>query len=1792
MKQIHLIFTKALLMALLTMTAQTAWADKALTSADFQIDNSIAEGIVGHYYLNMPTTGKNTLTLTAEDIAAGKGIFKVYDDGGKDGNYSSNCNGYLIITAPSGYKKNVTGTVIVTGDDFSEIGWYSSYLGRISSGPTYSDYHDISTPYDKFDAIRFYSDETGEAAGIDLNVVVYSTTAEYGVTVESATHGSVIASPTAAKPGDLVTLTATSDNNYILSGISVKDALNNTIEVSGGTWYNNTATFTMPITPVTVTPTFSNTLTGLSINMPKTGSQTVTIPNGVTSFKVYDDGGEGGSENSWNHANNYSKDCNGYLIITAPSGYRVSLTGRVATEKATGNEQRDYLTIYDGAYDGSGNIPDYLGSDEKIVSDGASYKNIGPLVGTTLSVTLYFHSNGTDTRAGVDLTASIVEAVSYGITINSATGGTVSASPSSAIGGDLVTLTATPTSAEYLLQNIEVTYGSNNKVAVSGGTWNNNTATFRMPTSAVTVTPVFTNNLTAEDGLFVNMPAQGHVTIDNFPSNLLSFKVYDDGGVSSNYSNICDGYLTLTAPNGYRLQLTGYVKAESGIDYLTVYDGADTSADNLGNERYGNTEGDGEDIGTLTSSGVSMTLYFHSSETNNWSGLNLKVLVVEATALNINCGSSTGNHIVANPAEALPGETVTLTAIHDADHILSGISVKDAINQDVVVNWHLYADEATFTMPSSAVTVTPTFSDVAINMPVSGTIAADIPGSVASFKVYDDGGKDGNHTSGCDGMLLLTAPENYIMEVSGTVTTKSDGTTYLAIMDGATTGSNSFPGAEALHSNTDNVEQNIGPYTTTGRNMLFRFCSTSSDTYPGLKLTVKLINTVADYNVNVSNTEGGSVTPDPTSGKLGDVINLTATPSTGYMLNGISVEDANQNAVTVTGGEWYSNNTASFSMPGSDVTVTPSFTNDWTANSLSAIIPKTGDKTITIPSGVQSFKVYDHGGTAGAYDAYCNGTLTLTAPDGYVLQLTGTIMTGSNSDDWLSVYNGANTSATPLLNQKTSDVVGMVLQTTDIGVIASSDNNMTLQFHSGPSISSFSTGLDLTVTLVSKTEEFAIVIPTVSNGSVSVESSVLTAKVNDLVTLNASPDEGYLLGMLRVVDANSNVIPTEWNVFENTATFTMPGSAVTVTPEFVSTNPLSINIPRYGTVRATIPAGITSLKVYDDGGASGSYSNGCNGQLILTAPAGYVLQIAGTMTTENDDVLRALNGTDNTGSSIFTKSPGTNGTPTTIDAKVSTGNSVLIRFESDSNPNNYAGLDLTVTLVPITYTISFNKNNDSATGTMDAQPHTYDTKLALTANSFEYTGYAFAGWATTADGEKAYDDQQSVSNLATTQGANVELFAKWTAIEYDITYELDGGSVETANPTTYTIESSAITLNNPTKVGYTFAGWTGTGLGAATETVTIAHGSTGNREYTATWYQNVTLTANSDTKEYSGVEQTVTGFTCSVDGLTFTGVSASGSGTNTGDYDVTFSGVTLNETKDETGKYVITATTNGKLTIKAKETNLGAATIVEDQNGKTLTLTNPAEGRTPQTVSILTAVEVDHVKIERTFTSGKASTVYLPFSIDVSKVSGGKFYKFTGVDETKTSWEVTYDEITTGEIKANTPYIFLPDGANDGKIVVNNGSDKITVGTGIASEQQKDLDGKWQFIGTYAPITWSSGRADLGKVYGFAAEDKTDNGKNIAAGQFVKVAAGASIASKRAYLKRTAASARMRGAADELPETMTVVLISAGGEATTIGTITLSYDTDEWYSLDGRKLSGKPTKKGLYIRNGKKIVVK
>ena len=71
---------------------------------------------------------------------------------------------------------------------------------------------------------------------------------------------------------------------------------------------------------------------------------------------------------------------------------------------------------------------------------------------------------------------------------------------------------------------------------------------------------------------------------------------------------------------------------------------------------------------------------------------------------------------------------------------------------------------------------------------------------------------------------------------------------------------------------------------------------------------------------------------------------------------------------------------------------------------------------------------------------------------------------------------------------------------------------------------------------------------------------------------------------------------------------------------------------------------------------------------------------------------------------------------------------------------------------------------------------------------------------------------------------------------YNISYNLNGGSLS-GQKTSYTVADS-FTLPQPTRIGYTFTGWTGTGLSGLTKTVTVAKGSTGNRSYTANWSAN------------------------------------------------------------------------------------------------------------------------------------------------------------------------------------------------------------------------------------------------------------------------------------------------------------------------------------------------------------------
>ena len=87
--------------------------------------------------------------------------------------------------------------------------------------------------------------------------------------------------------------------------------------------------------------------------------------------------------------------------------------------------------------------------------------------------------------------------------------------------------------------------------------------------------------------------------------------------------------------------------------------------------------------------------------------------------------------------------------------------------------------------------------------------------------------------------------------------------------------------------------------------------------------------------------------------------------------------------------------------------------------------------------------------------------------------------------------------------------------------------------------------------------------------------------------------------------------------------------------------------------------------------------------------------------------------------------------------------------------------------------------------------------------------------------------------------------------------------------------------------------------------------------------------------------------------------------------------------------------------------------------------------------------------------------------------------------------------------------------------------------------------------------------------------------------KFLKSDSNSGIAANRCWLKLNAGGSAARQLVIVVDDETTAV----ESEKVTVNSEKFAAAT-VWYTLDGRKLSGKPTKKGLYIYNGKKTVVK
>ena len=262
----------------------------------------------------------------------------------------------------------------------------------------------------------------------------------------------------------------------------------------------------------------------------------------------------------------------------------------------------------------------------------------------------------------------------------------------------------------------------------------------------------------------------------------------------------------------------------------------------------------------------------------------------------------------------------------------------------------------------------------------------------------------------------------------------------------------------------------------------------------------------------------------------------------------------------------------------------------------------------------------------------------------------------------------------------------------------------------------------------------------------------------------------------------------------------------------------------------------------------------------------------------------------------------------------------------------------------------------------------------------------------------------------------------------------------------------------------------------------------------------------------------------------------------------------------------------GEQTIATTE-NIGGkkivpAMVLDDQGGTNTTELETYDGKQ-------TAVALNGRTI---YLDGKWNTLCLPFDYDISELRNVEARTLTAASIEGTTLKLNFGD-AVDEVKAGVPYIIK---CAKEENYVNNATwnlvnpifEDVTVKNELNNCVFGTGNNQVSFIGSYSSHTFAD----------------TDNNILLMGGEnkLYYAAADTSIGACRAYFKI--------GDGTQAPR-IDGFNISFDGDNSTLGVTTPLSDRrgaggEAWYSLDGRKLSGKPAQKGVYINNGKKIVIK
>lgn len=213
------------------------------------------------------------------------------------------------------------------------------------------------------------------------------------------------------------------------------------------------------------------------------------------------------------------------------------------------------------------------------------------------------------------------------------------------------------------------------------------------------------------------------------------------------------------------------------------------------------------------------------------------------------------------------------------------------------------------------------------------------------------------------------------------------------------------------------------------------------------------------------------------------------------------------------------------------------------------------------------------------------------------------------------------------------------------------------------------------------------------------------------------------------------------------------------------------------------------------------------------------------------------------------------------------------------------------------------------------------------------------------------------------------------------------------------------------------------------------------------------------------------------------------------------------------------------------------------------------------------------------YKDGKWNTLCLPFDVDDISSSPLAGATIKEMDGTKTNLDsngkLTLKFNTATSIEAGKPYIIMWEPGTDldnvqfsGVTIDNTGPTPVTFSNAFG--------GDGQFVGTYSPFGITSGNID--EIVLLSDANKLGYSKNPR-----------TLRSCRAHFMIPTSSSGIRAMVD-------FDIDFNGGESTGVAALNdngeMIHDNDGWYTLTGVKLDGKPTRRGIYLHNGRKEAVK